>query len=1002
MNSLLSLAFLLSLPVLLTGCGGGQTTAKLEVSSAYMSTAPFGGGFIVIGENTTTLKRFSMAVKDANQITLPLENGVWNFAAVGWDGGTGNIPFGGMAYCGGVSSFDLNSTNATVKIDISNANCNSSLFQAQVQFKTDLKVLGCDAFYLYDKLKDEFNPLPPEHAANFCNSTNMIVDYLSKFPKYRIQALSAPTPDALVPAFMSECKNVNDITAGAGLSLPVSKFPFKVMLYKTDNDCIKNQSAQQYMFPTGLAQGAPFFDSLYSPANGNLLLATSPTKRGRSPFMKEIPRINCGAYGSFSDCVSEPTSLPHVNVNFNGYNFNSQPILKNIDIGVKTCAPAIISSSKFFDTEYCEVEDRTVKIQPFRNEFICQRSGGFYPGTYTIKDIHKKGNKIYVLRYDSGTSADYLTIYTDRGRQLNEFSLGPNSALKVAANAMGDRVAVISTSNLYLYNVTGYSISTPTMASIAANDIEMNSSGDYIYLAMGKFVKSVFTNNPYTIVDSIQFPTATTIDDLKFRAGLLYVLENNFGNNIFKFTSLAGELPDVLPAPIFNVSDSVVTIEVDGSKVYAVSTGSPSQIGYSILEEGMAATPNNIISGNTPVAAVMIKNKLVIADSMMFRSFDPLINPTSNLSVSGSCTETLNLTFGGIGKAVDFSSKEFQTVDPLFKSGFEFLGKRFFNDTDRPFYYFESLSHNDDKTAGGELRRVQEMLGPQALGAFFSNFPDCASVVNAAPFSKTATFFDESNGKSIQFNLTVTKSSAMMESFVCAENVGTCPSDPMLNKYDLEIYFNQSTDGKEDMKFKLKCGQQLGSFESFEYKSSERIRRERYLYYTSVDTKSRYEKYQIEDEIGKEKRSDVLKVYRDVDTIHARQVRVSVDSSQNKYASVMEFVRNPNNIFESRIEFKSPVSFFYDNNSSIIFPYSTLTFNQARDNYSMLDSGDSATARACMTSTQTSLNATNISGCTFPTLMYDSMSLNGMPLRPNGYDIENPTHVLSTGVFEIP
>ena len=985
--------FMCLILAILAGCSGGQTTAQLEVSTASITTGSLAGGFMVIGENAAG-RKFSVAVAGTNQTKIKLEAGVWKFAAVGWDGGPTAKPFEGTSYCGGLSDFNLSEQNATINLDISSTNCSSPLL-TNIQFKPSFKILGCDIFYSYDSAIDSFSPLAADHSISFCDKTEMIADYVTKFENYRITALSIASATDIKPAFTSVCKAMRtDIMA-----LPTGKFPFMVSLYKNEADCMNMRGAQTYNFYYGFSDGNAIFDSLLSPGTQSLLLATANTKRGKSPFMTEIPRINCGSYPNLTDCMAEPAPSAHINVGFNRHHHDEQILLKNINPLINVCPATILSDSKFFDTDSCEVEDRSVRIKPYRNEFMCQSSAQefAYFQAQTISDIHLKGNRVYFLKND-GTNT-FVAFYTDKGKFIDEFNIGPLSggyALKMAVSADGSKMVLANSAKIFFYTLAGSGYTPAGSATMTVQDLEINATGTFLYTLISGSVQARSLSTPNTVLSTLTLTNPIT--DLKFRNGYLYVLENSPLNPDFIHKAPATDGAIGATSPVMGAAANFEFFEVTPKKLVVFST---TNYHMKDLTTGVESTHiSHTGSGiSTPFAGTVIKDRVLLASSSKIRMIE-FEGTTNDAVLTGNCSETVTVAYGGVTKALVIESKEDQPLDMLFRDGLDFLGRRFFADIDKPFYYFQNLAHNDERTTGGELRRVQEMLSPQALGGFLPEYQTCSDVVAAAPFIKNAVYRDETTGETMGFTLKVSKSTEAMSDFNCASDIGLCPASPN-NLYDLQIEFEKTTGDMERMKLKLKCGKEIGSFESFESESG-RIGRELYVYYTENDNSARYEKYSFD--IEDQKRAEVVKVYKeDAETVKARKIQVSVDMSLYKQASVLEFTRTSTHLFENRFDINTPVPNFLDSNATIIFPYSGITFNDARDNYEMYANVESMLAKTCTTVGNANPNGTHVANCNFTTFDPSPLSMgSGLTLRPREYDIENPTHIMSTGVFEIP
>lgn len=997
---LLKLISLLSLFTLIS-CGGGQTTAQLEVSSSYISTSPFSGGFIVTGESLTG-KKFTLAINGSNQGKILLDTDTWTFTAVAWDGGGTNKPFEGTPYCGLLSGFSLSSTNSTVKIDISNANCSTPDYLSATQFKNYFNVYGCDIFYQYASGTDSYSAVTDANIQTYCNSASMPNNYRTKFTNYRISALNTLGPLPKNIGFTSECKLINDNTQD--LKLPMSKFPFIVSLYNSATDCSSNGPSQKYTFMNGFVTGGPGFDSILSQSQETLLLATSRTKRGKSPFMAEIPGLLCSASPSFQDCFADVTTglSAHVKVPFsdNDGGWNEQVVLKNLSRSISSCPANVLSSSVYFNTDECSVDDGRMKIKPYKNAFMCQPSTGFFPGTYTIRDIHQKGDFIYVLRYDSSVPEDVLAIYTTKGKFIDEYSLGNYNLQKVAANLTGNKIAALHSTGVrtYTYTLSSGSLNFDNEWSAAGTQLEISTTGSFYYVAGANIVSSYATATGVN-QDSLTF--TGSINDLEFRSVYLHVLESSSGN-VYKITSYTGELDNTVPAAYFTATGSTSNILVNGDKILYLDG-----VNYYIQDTVNATTsgPYNIGTFvSTPLGISATFNKVIIYDTAEINTFASGTSTPQLSLMTGNCTEAINISSGAVSKLVTFNSREDTGVETIFQDMFGIFGRRFLGNNDHPFYYFQALSDNGDElNTGGDLRRVQEMLSPQALGAFFSEYASCNDVKNAAPFSKNAIFKDDINGESMSFTVSVAPTTEAINAFNCvATEGGPCGGV----QYDLVINFVENDDGEtEKMKIKLKCGTQIGSFESYELESDQtpaRVRRELLVYHTASDADSRFEKYTFENE--SRIRTEVSKLYKtDPNTILSRRVQVEVDGPK-KSASIQQLERNSSNIMTSRFEIYSSTIAGFGTLSGALNGFPAINMTDVRDGYNMDNVNNMDQANICANTAETNIYGTDAGPCTFQAFSTNPLSKNSLYLRPLDFGIESTSHPLrisSGGVFEI-
>lgn len=994
MNVKNRIPFLLTL-LAVASCGENKTTAKLEISTSYTMAAPeYNGGFIVVGENSNG-KKFSLALDKTNQTKIQLEAGTWKFAAFGWDG---DMPFGGSAKCGLVTDFNLSGQNSTIKIDLSSYYCVPSFFQ----FSSDLKLRGCDILYTYNKNTDTFSPLSPEHNISFCNSANMPANYVSGFKYFRISALNGTNASDLTRSLTSACHTLN---MTSGLNLPASKVPFIIDLYKTEDDCNASRAAQTYTFPEGLSAGNPNEDSLFSPLNKVLVLATAPTKKGKSPFMAEIPRILCGSPGSFIDCMEEPNPSADIKVNFYGNHWDEKTILRNINPTITTCSPSTVLSSTYFTTDKCKVRERSVKINPLRNEFNCQdleSASNFLPNQ-TIQDVQLKGDKIYILSNDI-LNQKFLHVYSPTGKKLYEGGPFTTSANRVTATESGDHIILSNDSQLFFITQSnGYLTPDGTTTVSDLSDLEYSATENYLFMLMNGDISIRHRSSIGTPMNTIDRPN--DIVEMKFRNNLLYFMEQESPTTlkIYKVSvdTVSLGAPEHIytintystPTKIFlEVTDHLVAVVAD-QNYYLKYFMDGTELGPLMYSSNLTIT--------TPVGFTIANNQVLFTDGNKLRTAN--LGENSNITqTSGECAETVTVQVGDTTEERIFKTKSNNTLDDLFRHSLMFAGRRFFTNLERPFYYFEDLSHNDQKETGGILNEVQHMLGPQALGGFFSEYATCNDLKNAAPISKLAVYRDETSGESKAFNVSVTPSSEPINRLICSP---TSVEDVCMATYDLQIVFEHIGLGEsEKKKIKLKCGEKLGTYETYDNEGAW-SGRSVIAYNTSLSESAKYEQYEIETE-DSWMRATVSKFYRQsTDKAFGREVTVEYDPNSNwKSVSMIDFNKVTGWLLSGHLYYGDDASNFSEANDSPVPGYLNLKVSDIVTLGSLGEHADTNIAPGCMADSETDPDAATIPSCylendTDISLDYRS---GGHEIRVRDMDIENPSNFIRSGVFEIP
>lgn len=121
------LLFIFTLSALLfTSCGQkkeGKTSGTIIIGGGV--SIPQLGGVKLYGRNDFGVV-FSKTIDLNSPLQLELPNGLWDFAAVGWVGGSGNMT--GLVRCGTTDNVPLNGGEITVALSISQSGCSEGLF----------------------------------------------------------------------------------------------------------------------------------------------------------------------------------------------------------------------------------------------------------------------------------------------------------------------------------------------------------------------------------------------------------------------------------------------------------------------------------------------------------------------------------------------------------------------------------------------------------------------------------------------------------------------------------------------------------------------------------------------------------------------------------------------------------------------------------------------------------------------------------------------------------
>mgnify|MGYP006077992713 CR=1 FL=1 len=110
--------------LLMTSCGGkGKTNSSFSLSlGAVTSGTPQNGGVIITGRKIDDSAHMQLGFAPGEELSVDLENGVWEFAAVSWVGVGGEM-FTGDHNCGYVAPMNLQGGDININFSLSPANC---------------------------------------------------------------------------------------------------------------------------------------------------------------------------------------------------------------------------------------------------------------------------------------------------------------------------------------------------------------------------------------------------------------------------------------------------------------------------------------------------------------------------------------------------------------------------------------------------------------------------------------------------------------------------------------------------------------------------------------------------------------------------------------------------------------------------------------------------------------------------------------------------------------
>jgi hypothetical protein len=826
MNRLGSSISMLILSIL-CGCSAQKSPTKLEVSHGFAISDSMDGGFIVSGQSASG-KTFSIALTNGLSKDVVLDNDTWTVHAIGWKG---PVKFTGDTYCGSV--VHNNTDSKTIEISVSMAGCTTASFTADVQLHPT-RFLGCSSFSWYDSGNDTHNELTAAKADAYCDA-NAPIGFKNQLKYYKLIARDN-TPTLKAGVFESGCLAFDGSTNSA---LPSNKFSFEVKAFRNFTDCQSNGPHQTYIFPEGFNKGNnESFDRLVhsdAASNVRVVLPTFISRRGKSPFLDMIPRVKCEASGGLSqtDCLPDFNDSVGVNVPWQGSSSSQQFLTKE---KVVTCLPTLLSNSRYFNLESCEIRDDKLFASVRRNEFTChnnQHSG--------IKDIFTADDKVLILKSQSGVN-DVVEIYSTAGKFLQKIPLNLPTYQNVAGKLGNDGFHLyVTNGNLITKHVTNFSIVSPPetkSSSIAGSVMDLdimdidhllyaNETGDFGIFnwtigngTVSSIVTSTFNNSPISKI------THTANKIFIIQGGL--VKSHNFSSGSIDNTGTP--LSGVSNASFFTV-DLLGKIYIEtsnGIETYSTETLSP-------------LTSPDILDLATIRGLAAIRGQLLAVNGDSLKVYTPVGSAfVSATTVAQKCDEPIQIG----STTISFRTQETNQFD-LYKEGLDLLGRTNFTKASEANTLFD-LEHDGEMTSGGALQNIQEHLskGVSTLLGAEGNCNDIKAKISTTsrPIYAATTIRDPFKGNE-EFNVTITvnRSVETIPQWICSVNT----SAGCTETFDLNLTYTVAKNNilQEKAIMKLKCGSKLGVFESLEGKNQEVHRK--FLVWNTVDyTKSRFESYQ--------------------------------------------------------------------------------------------------------------------------------------------------------------
>lgn len=949
---------------LLSACSQNSSKATLKVAKAFAVTGALSGGTIIYGENVTTGKNFSIPLALSGEKTITLENGTWRFAAVGWEGPT---KFSGISFCG--STEVAISQSMIVDLNLNELHCTDTSFMTLYNQK-ELFTTSAGAFYQYNATLNTFS------AINSDSFESTLPDELrSTLHAYKLISFDVLSNQEV---FSSSCLDAHDLVR---IKIPTKKFPFRIKFFPSMNDCLTlSPKHKVFEFRSGISAGnKAFFDQDYSESGAfaRLVLPSSLTNRGRSPFMNQIPRILCTAGNN--DCIPEPsTSGHHVNINWERETHH-QLLIK--DVGSASCANFVFSSY-FFNYQNCQIDNGQLRSDISRNQLTCQDNA-----ITNHKDIYYKGDKIYLLK-DGGTN-DYIEVLTTVGSKVSNYVLSENSYTSLAVDDNG-AIYVGRTDFVRKLSVSGNGYNDEGTFGIPGEHIEISPDGNFLYASSGNFIKS-YTYG--TLTQNSSYDLSMPISQIQLVNSMLLISTNGINGALYESSPSFGSLT----TPVSQITrDNIESFHHDGSTINVISSAT-GQINSYVYDLSFAQTASYTLDNAAyPVNGVVkvgAKMYLALTNKLEAINFQAQ-NTFSIISNLGTCTDTFSFPLNGGTQTLSLVSSQYNVLNPIFNDAFNFLGRRQILDSEHLRYYFESLGYDREIHNGGKLRRVQEMMGPTGISGLLSEFNTCTEIVSKAAtslnreFTKTMDLFDPIEGESMHITLKVKSPlTDLIPDYLCVDNnplAAACASN-----YDLIITFTHASfDESETTQMKLSCARKVGSMESLEEEASE-LYQNLTLWNTNDMSNARFEDYTFSQR-GTETWAEVTKLGRtSVDDFWVRNLNLNIRSSE-AHANVNEFHLNGTNVMSSAFHINAVNESGLDLLSGES-DYSGFSWEEIKNSNQF--SVFLPNAQVCMSKTNNYVDTTNDPSCAHTS--QDESTSDGIALNVNSLlGIASSTHPL--------
>lgn len=902
----------LTLLLTLAGCGGGANTTKLEVSKAFaMTNGYYAGGLIIYGESTNGNK-FSVALDTNLETTLTLANGTWSFYAIGWDGGSNNYKFEGVKHCGATTQEIASSS--TVNLTVNAAGCADPAFVSAIK-PVNVIPSSCGAFYTYNDMTDVYSAADVSTPSGYC--TNLPLQFKSPYGYYRVAAQEKRNGN-VTTRYVSECKQINT----DALYLPTGKIPLTIQKFKTSPECVSGV-ANNFPFPDGIDVGNDqnFEHKLFA---GKLLLPSSKTRRGTSPFMNMLPRILCGASGSYSDCFADIDTLGmKASVPWENQGGQQQLLFKNTT--ATSCPLGLMDDSKYFNAANCEIRNNNIYAEISRNELTCQPATSLFTG---VNDIYSANDKIYILKND--TPFDRVQVFNFKGQKQNDIVLNIADASKIAVSS--NSIYALNPSGIKKFDFNGTIL---WSAPVTAYDLDVSPDESKVATAgisIGQIQVNTFDATTGSTLDTILGGSGAGPFRIAYDNGKIFGLDLANGK-ITQFTVNAGG--DISTYGLIVTDVAAVNISRSiSSPVGFYTMGSDTNVKRYTDTGTLLTTLTGAVGELFAITDPTSYHFFFASTGYLKMSYVSGANLFLYSTHAGECNDTYSVTSGGSSQTLSYKTK----MNIAYHSSAEamkFLGRRTISQLENVSYIIPDLYHDDEEIkSGGLLDLAQDDLSSTGIaGLLGKDYPTCdllkAKVSDGSTVTASRNIYLPHRMENVQITLNVTKSTTALPSYICVDADPSGAGCPGGSVYDLDLaLFVTHGLSNEKGRIRVVCNKKLGSFETLSNDEDNQVRRELRLWNTVSDAQARFERYEITDEGPNDYYASIAKLQKSAtQDFLAREVSVHSNTA-GFYSSQIELQRytsSPSKLLTRREGYsETDIASFFSTHSS---PAINTTFN---------------------------------------------------------------------------